>query len=140
MKRIYSWLKGLKWLHDPLALALVFWVARYWYSAHFGLYEDDFTYVSKGMAMNLSELGKHIIYMMQNYWANRPWLDIFIHVFSYVGWKLGGLWGVYWIGYTIELFNILLFYNLLKRLYDRSLALVGGWHMLYSLPTRPRPT
>ena len=133
MKRTFYWLKRLEWLRDPLALALVFWVARFWYSAHFGLYEDDFTYVAKGIAMNLDDLGKHIAYMMENYWANRPFLDLFIHVFSYLGWKIGGLWGVYWIGYLLELVNVLLFYNLLKRLYDRSLALVGG--LAYALFT-----
>lgn len=108
-------------------LAVAVWVVRYWHSADFGLYEDDFTFVPRGAAMGSGELltfvGNYIAHL---YGHGRPLTDSLIFIFSHIAWRLGGLSRAYWIGYVMVTANCLLFYALLRRLQGNTLALIGG--------------
>jgi hypothetical protein len=94
-------MKDRRWqtVLDLLFLALLFWIARYWHSAHFGLYEDDLTIIPDAFARSISSLSQYIfIYISHLYGHARPLSDSFIYLFSWVGWHLGGLFSVYMIG------------------------------------------
>jgi len=117
----------------PLLLVCTLWVARYWRSADFGWYEDDWTIAPRAAQMSGGEvLGFVGDYIVHLYGHARPLSDSLIYIFSHLGWKVGGMWGAYWVGFAIEALNALLFYVLLRRLAvdwglqaDRF-ALIGG--------------
>jgi len=111
---------------DVLFLGVIFWVARYLLSAHFGLYEDDLTRIPDAISMNFNEIWGHLTFLMTHYFANRPLHEGFIYIFSWLGWQINGLWGSYWIGFLIGVINIALFYLLLTKLHSRLLGLLGG--------------
>lgn len=113
-------------------LAVLFWAARYWFSAGFGLYEDDLTIIPSAASMSLAEVLQYIgVYITHLYGHARPLSDSFIYLFSHLGYHLGGLTGIYVIGYLITLLNIFLFYRLIRRVSNPTLALLAG--MAYCL-------
>ncbi len=118
-------------------LAVIIWVARYWYSARFGLYEDDYTIIPAAIHMNGSQLFGFIWnYIIHLYGHARPLSDSYIYLFSNIGWKLDGLFGIYWIGFAFVTLNACLFYWLLRRLHSRSFALIGALaYCLFSADT-----
>jgi hypothetical protein len=129
MKKIFSIFNSSRFgfLFDFILLGGLFWVARYWQSAAFGLYEDDLTIIPTAFSMGFGEVLRFVFnYIIHLYGHARPLSDSFIFLFSNIGWKINGLWGAYLIGYAITLTNILLFYWLLKRLGGRFFALLGG--------------
>jgi hypothetical protein len=128
--------KNIQPILDVLFLAIILWMARYWLSSGFGLYEDDLTRIPNAISMGLGDVFSHLKFLMTHYYANRPLHEGFIYLFSYLGWKIGGLWGAYWVGYGLTVVNVWLFYELLTRLYNRSLALLGGLtYVLFSADT-----
>jgi hypothetical protein len=118
-------------------LAIVFWVSRYWYSARFGLYEDDYTIIPAAVNMTGGQLVSFIInYIVHLNGHARPLSNSFIYLFSFLGWKLGGLSGIYRIGFAIVTINAVLFYWLLRRLHNRAFALIGALaYCLFSADT-----
>jgi hypothetical protein len=121
---------------DVLFLATLFWVARYLFSAHFGLYEDDLTRIPDAIAMGPEGIWGHLNLLMTHYYANRPLHEGFIYLFSWLGWHIHGLWGSYWVGYLITVVNITLFYLLLSRMHSRFLGILGGLaYALFSADT-----
>lgn len=128
------WLKTVR-NQDLLAcffLAVLFWTARYWFVAGFGLYEDDLTIIPRAAAMRFPEVLQFIwVYITHLYGHARPLSDSFIYLFSNLGWRLGGLRGIYSIGYLITVANILLFYFLIRHVSNSALALTAA--MAYSL-------
>ncbi len=75
-------------------------------------------------------------YIIHLYGHARPLSDSFIYLFSALGWKLAGLAGMYWIGYTILALNAILFFLLLKRVQSPSFALLAAlFYCLYSADT-----
>lgn len=111
----------------PVAFLLI-WISRYWYSAKFGLYEDDFARVAPGIEKNWTDLFSLLRFLFGiSHTQGRPFHDGFIYLFSHIGSSLaGGLHGVYFIAYLILVANALLFYALLKRLRIAPLFAVAG--------------
>lgn len=133
MRSFYS---RYDYLFDVLFLAVIFWLGRYFYSSHFGLYEDDLTRIPDAISMNLLGIWDHLGFLMTRYFANRPLHEGLIYMFSWLGWQIDGLWGAYWIGYLITVVNIALFYFLLKKIHSRLLGLLGGLaYALFSADT-----
>lgn len=103
------------------------WAARYFHSPSFGLYEDDFTFVPRAIGMSPAELGDFIsTYVANLYGHGRPLSDSLISLLSNVGWRLGGLQAIYWIGFTVGAVNLGLFFLLLRRIATKRIALLGG--------------
>jgi hypothetical protein len=122
----------------PLLLVGTLWVARYWHSPSFGLYEDDLTIIPRAVLLPAAELLRFVYeYIVRLYGHARPLSDSLIYLLSSLGWRLGGLQGIYVIGYVVESVNVLLFYALLKRLDPRpALAAIGGLaYALFSADT-----
>jgi hypothetical protein len=115
-----------------LLLAFLYWVARYWSIRTYGLYEDDLTFIPAAIAMKAGELINFIfVYITHLYGHSRPLQNSFIYFFSYVGWHLAGLTGIYLMGYLITTFNIGLFFTLLRRVSHSSFALIAA--LVYAL-------
>ena len=122
---------------DLLLLAALFWFVRYWHSGLFGLYEDDLTLIPVAITKSSQELirsiGAYIVHLQGH---ARPLSDSFIMLFSWLGWRINGLWGIYWLGFLITVANISLFYALMHRTSDRNLALLAGiTFVLYAADT-----
>lgn len=108
-----------------LLLAITTWIAHFWHSASFGLYEDDYGRVSQVMGITWLELWDLIL--NKSFGQGRPLHDGLIYLFSFLGLKLGGLHVVYWIGYAIVTINSFLFYLLLKRMFAKQgFAIIGA--------------
>jgi hypothetical protein len=124
-------------LLDLLILTGLFWVARYWHSPQFGLYEDDLTIIPSAFQYSFGSLMQYIGQYILNLSGHaRPLSDSFIYLFSWTGWQAFGLWGAYLVGFLITAANIALFYGLIYRVAGRSLALLSGFaYVLFSADT-----
>jgi hypothetical protein len=122
---------------DLILLMFLFWVARYWHSPSFGLYEDDLTIIPSAFQYSFSSLIQYIGQYILNLSGHaRPLSDSFIYLFSWIGWQAFGLWGAYLIGFLITAINIALFYWLIFRVSGRPLALLSGFaYVLFSADT-----
>jgi len=108
-------------------LALVVWIARFLHFQQFGLYEDDYYRVGVALGMTRSQVLSRIQEFFLFPGQGRPLHDSPIFFFAYLGEQLGDLSTVYLIGYGIVAANALLFYLLLKRVYQQQpFALLGG--------------
>ncbi|MRR32726.1 hypothetical protein EG834_20900, partial [bacterium] len=105
---------------------------RYWYSQSFGLYEDDLTIIPKAFGMTFHELGESILSrLLQFQGQGRPLHHSLIEFFSWLGWRMDGLWGPYVLGYLIGMLNITMFYALMQRLQGRTFAILAS--LVYAL-------
>ena len=101
-------------------LAITIWIAHFWHSASFGLYEDDLWRFAGLEGKTWSEVWE----ALQD--QGRPLHDGLIYLFLFLGFRLGRLHGVYLIGYIILTVNAFLFYELLKRLSNQQVFAVTG--------------
>ena len=123
------------WL--PLALIGLFWVARYWHSSQFGLYEDDLTVVPRAVSLSTPELldyvGNFIVHLYDD---GRPLFNSLNYLLSAFGWRAAGMMGPYLLGFLIESVNVVLFYTLIRRVYGKKVAAFAGVaYVLYSADT-----
>lgn len=118
-------------------LGLVFYVARYWHAAQFGLYEDDFTIVPGAVQTNASALFQAVgTSLIQLGGHGRPLSNGIYSLLVHLGWRIDGLKGAYGLGFVVTLLNIALFYWLARRVGGRQFALISGVaYCLYSADT-----
>jgi hypothetical protein len=132
-------MKNQRWqtILDLLFLALLFWIARYWYSIHFGFYEDDLTYIPHVLQMLPAQLVEYIKFLILNLYDHaRPLHPASIGIFAFWGWNINKLWGIYWFAYVLTIINIGLFYLLIKRTTNRSFAFLCTLaYLLYAADT-----
>lgn len=103
------------------------WVSRYLHVLDFGLYEDDLTIVPRAAAMTGSEVTAYVTsYMVHLYGHGRPLSDSLIYLFSWLGWRLGGLTWMYLFGFAFVGLNSLLIFALARRLAGPRVALLAG--------------
>ena len=127
--RRFPILKNLGEAKIFIVLAITIWIAHFWHCASFGLYEDDSARIPEAMGITGAELWDYLLNLFLHFGETegRPLHPGFIYLFSFLGGKLGGLNGIYWIGYIIVTVNSLLFYALLKRLYNQlNFAVIGA--------------
>lgn len=120
-----------------LILNLLLWLVRYWYSPHFGLYEDDITNIPGAIVMGGRELLQYNLAFLGNLYGNgHPLHFIFIRVFAWLGWRLGGLQAIYLFGFFTIASSVILFYLLIRRVSNQELAFLAGvCFVLYSADT-----
>jgi hypothetical protein len=132
-------MKSQRWqtVLDLLFLAILFWIARYWHSAHFGFYEDDLTYIPHVLQMLPAQLVEYIKFLILNLYDHaRPLHPAGISIFSYLGWNINKIWGIYWFTYALTIVNVGLFYLLIKRTTNRSFAFLSALaYLLYAADT-----
>jgi len=113
-------------LSKPAFLALTIWVAHFFQFRGFGLYEDDYAFVSPSFGWNWNDLLIRTASDFSTWPQGRP-LGFFLpHFFSFVGFQLGGLDGIYMIAFFIITLNACLFYALIKRVGQGSTAFIGA--------------
>ena len=122
---------------DGFLLLMLFWCVRYWHSGQFGLYEDDLTRIPSAIQLSGHDLWLYLVSLFTHFEGQgRPLHPAFIYLFSWIGWRIAGLWGSYLLGYIISAINIVLFYWLIRRVSDRPLALLSSIaFVLYSADT-----
>ncbi len=108
--------------------AAVVWITHFWNFSSFGLYEDDYYSIPDVMGSKLPGMLESLATSSVTYTEQgRPLHHLLIAAFSGLGFRLGGLEGIYVVAFAIVLGNVLLFYCLLRRLSRRTeLALLGA--------------
>lgn len=114
-------------LVDIPLLLLATWACHFLLASHFGLYEDDWSRVPVAADISLTALsGLLKDFLTFRIGEGRPLHDCFVYLFSFIGWRLGGLEAIYWLAYAILALNVTLLYWFLRRMSgDRLLALSG---------------
>lgn len=106
-------------------LSITAWVAHFFYFRDFGLYEDDYVFISDGIDGGRFYLWERLQYFIS--WPQgRPVGFYLASLFSFIGYNLGGLPALYLTGFAIVTLNSYLFYIILKRTSSETLALMGG--------------
>jgi len=120
-----------------ILIAGLIWVARFWHSPAFGLYEDDYTRIPQALAMTGSELWRITIQAFRYFVDHgKPLHPTLIYSLALIGGRMGDLFGVYIIGYLIVTINAFLFYWLMKRISNQTFALISGLaYCLFSADT-----
>jgi hypothetical protein len=127
----------IRWVLLLIFLGLLAWSARYWLSAEFGLYEDDLTFIPGVIDSTFGEVVQEITQLSTMGHQGRPLMWSWVLLFSYLGWHLAGLQGMYVIAYSVWLGNIILFVLLLRKLNPNLLyCVIGGLvYVLFSADT-----
>ena len=94
---------GVAWwrYERPIALALsaaLVWIAQFHHFRDFGLYEDDYWFVSEAMGKDVAYLGDRLHTAFTRLPQGRPFGFFLPDLLSFVGDKLGGLAGIYLLG------------------------------------------
>jgi hypothetical protein len=106
-------------------LALLAWTAQFGSFARLGLYEDDYLFIARVMGADPAYLADRLG-VFTDWPQGRP-LGFFLpDLFSFIGDKLGGLPGIYLVGFVIVVLNSYLCYRLLRFRTPPSVALVGA--------------
>ena len=121
----------------PVLLVAVFFLARYLRLDSFGWYEDDLTILPQAVTLSpaalLAFVGEYIVGLQGH---ARPLSNTLIYLLGNFGWRLGGLAGQYAIGFLVEALNIVLFYELVRRVWGSTLAMLAGFaYVLYAADT-----
>lgn len=118
--------QGIRSLIILILIAVLIWVTRFWHSPQFGLYEDDYTRIPQALSMTGSELWTIIVQAFRYFVDHgKPLHPTLIYSLALIGGRINGLFGAYLIGYFIVTINAFLFYWLIKRVSDRSFALIS---------------
>src|SRR5437667_4833672 len=113
----------------PIALALsalLAWTAQFHHFRDFGLYEDDYWFISEAMGKNLDYLLGRLHTTFTALPQGRPFGFFLPDLFSFVGDKLGGLAAIYLLGFVIVTLNTFLCYRLLRVRIPVAPAAVGA--------------
>ena len=108
-------------------LAALVWIAKYWLSGDFGLYEDDYTRTPRAMVMGFPELLERLVESFRNFVDHgKPLHASLLYALSYFGNQIAGIQGIYLIGYLIVTINAILFFELIRRVYGLNFAFLAG--------------
>jgi len=92
-----------------------------------GLYEDDYSFISPAFSWGIDQLWRHILDNFRFWPQGRPIGFSLPPLLSFIGYRLGELYGIYIIGFLILSINAFLVYALLKKINSpESLALLAG--------------
>jgi hypothetical protein len=108
-----------------LASALLVWTAQFHRLLDFGLYEDDYFFISSAMGQDPSYLLQRLK-VFATLPQGRPFGFFLPDLLSFVGDKLGGLIGIYVLGFAVVTLNTFLCYRLLRIRVPVAPALVGA--------------
>lgn len=106
-----------------LLLPVVIAIAHFWHYQSFGLYEDDLFRIPRVIGGDWHQLGT---ILAEGSPQGRPLHDGLVYLFSFLGLQLGGLTGIYLVGFVIITLNAFLFYTLLRRLSSQPFFALTG--------------
>jgi hypothetical protein len=113
----------------PLAfasIALLSWLAQFHHFRDFGLYEDDYWFIAQAMGREPGYLVERFVKAFTTLPQGRPFGFFLPDLFSFVGDKLGGLAGIYLLGFAIVTLNTFLAYRLLRTRVPLAPAAIGA--------------
>lgn len=109
-----------------VAIAALAWLAQFHHFRDFGLYEDDYWFISQAMGQGPGYLVGRFVTAFTRLPQGRPFGFFLPDLFSFVGDKLGGLAGIYVLGFVIVTLNTFLCYRLLRARVPLAPAAVGA--------------
>jgi hypothetical protein len=124
-----TWLVWLQRHESAIAVALsaaLAWLAQFHHFRDFGLYEDDYWFISQAMGKDASYLLTRFETAFTRLPQGRP-LGFFLpDLLSFIGDKLGGLSAIYLLGFLVVTLNTFLCYRLLRVGVPVAPAAVGA--------------
>lgn len=106
-------------------LSATAWLAHFFHFRDFGLYEDDYVFISEAMSRDVTYLLKQLEYFIS--WPQgRPVGFYLASLLSFIGDHIGGLSAIYLVGFFIVSLNAYLFFRILKTTCSETVAVMGG--------------
>jgi hypothetical protein len=109
-----------------LVLACVVLFSLYVRVADYGFYEDDYWGIVPFFKKTPAEMWQMTISHLQVWPTGRPLNHILPKWFSWLGYHLAGVQGIYFLGFLVHTANAFLLYLLLRRWLGNWAALLGG--------------
>ncbi|MFN6234673.1 hypothetical protein [Microcystis sp.] len=109
-----------------LTIALITWIAHFWYFNHLGLYEDDYAFIGNILTMDFSRFVDSVKNMNLAFFQGRVVGFNILFFSAYFAGKLGGLPLIYISAYLLVLTNNILFYLFLQRLWNQPIFVLTG--------------
>src|SRR5258708_37503220 len=130
-RSLHARFEGVAWCRYEAAVALALsaalvWLAQFHHFRDFGLYEDDYFFVSEAMGKDPAYLASRFSTAFSKLPQGRPFGFFLPDLFSFVGDKLGGLPAIYLLGFAIVTLNTFLCYRLLRTRVPVAPAAVGA--------------
>jgi len=123
-------LKNFQEIKTLIVLAIITFIAHFWYFYKFGIYEVDYVRIPDAMTMTGSELIDYLVNLWFDFGGDfiegRPLHPAFIYLFSFLGEQLGGLFAVHLIGYVLVTINVILFYLFLQKIWSNQIFVLTG--------------
>ncbi len=107
-------------------IAALVWSAQFHHFRDFGLYEDDYWFISEAMGKNVDYLAARFVTAFTTLPQGRPFGFFLPDLLSFVGDRLGGLAGIYLVGFVVVTLNTFLCYRLLRTRVPIAPAAVGA--------------
>ena len=108
-----------------LSAALV-WIAQFHHFRDFGLYEDDYWFISEAMGKDPTYLASRFQTAFTSLPQGRPFGFFLPDLLSFIGDKLGGLPAIYLLGFAVVTLNTFLCYRLLRARVPVAAAAIGA--------------
>ena len=109
-----------------LTIALITWIAHFWYFNHLGLYEDDYAFIGNILTMDFSRFVDSVKNMNLAFFQGRVVGFNILFFSAYFAGKLAGLPLIYISAYLLALTNNILFYLFLQRLWNQPIFVLTG--------------
>jgi hypothetical protein len=109
-----------------LAIASLAWLAQFHHFRDFGLYEDDYWFISQAMGKDWTYLWARFVKVFTTLPQGRPFGFFLPDLLSFIGDKLGGLAGIYLVGFVVVTLNTFLCYRLLRTRVPLAPAAAGA--------------
>ena len=109
-----------------LIIALITWIAHFWYFNNLGLYEDDYFFIGQPLTMNLEGFLGFVKNMNLAFFQGRVVGFNILFFSAYFAGKLAGLPLIYISAYLLALTNNILFYLFLQRLWNQPIFVLMG--------------
>jgi hypothetical protein len=109
-----------------LILACVVLFSLYVRVADYGFYEDDYWGIVPWFKTPVAELWKETISQLETWPTGRPLNHILPEWFSWLGYHLAGVEGIYFLGFLVHSLNAFLIYLLLRKWLGHWAAILAG--------------
>jgi hypothetical protein len=109
-----------------LILACVVLFSLYVRVADYGFYEDDYWGIVPWFKTSAAELWKTTISHLETWPTGRPLNHILPKWFSWLGYHLAGVEGIYFLGFLVHSLNAFLIYLLLRKWLGHWAAILAG--------------
>ena len=117
---------GRKAIVAAFVLSCVVLISLYIRVPDYGFYEDDYWAIVPFFKAPIPQLWNNTVYEFHVWSQGRPLNHSVPMWFSRIGYSLGGVQGIYFLGFCIQSLNTFLLYLLLRKWLDHWSAILGG--------------